>query len=92
MPLIAFKSGIHFLCSIVPDKGKYGEPGDTKLMWSLASIDLYGKVFGVRALRIRTEDDTDNTPDDFFDRALAGLTICHGQLIIEILFVRLVFG
>lgn len=88
LKLIAFREGIHAGAIIEPDNGKYAEPGDTKLMFALASVDAYGKTLGARLLRFRAEDDTD-APDDFFDRALVGITICHGRLILEILFIRI---
>lgn len=85
--MIHFRDGIHFLSCLRNDDI---EPDETqRIALSLLSIDFWGVNFGIRAFRVYTPD---YDIDDFFDRALLGININHGRLIVEILFTRLIIG
>lgn len=82
--LIKIKEGLHFFAFERNDKIDADEK--QRIAFALLSIDFWGVSFGIRIFRIYTGD---HMVDDFFDRALLGVNINHGRLIIEIAFIRM---
>lgn len=82
--LVKIRSGIHFLAFSRNDEI---EPDETqRIAFALLSLDFWGVSFGVRLFRVYA-DNWDI--DDFFDRALIGINLNHGRIIIDLLFMRL---
>lgn len=82
--MIKVRNGIHFFAF---ERNDDIEPDETqRIAFALLSIDFWGVSFGFRLFRVYA-DNWDI--DDFFDRALLGVNLNHGRIIIDFLFLRL---
>jgi hypothetical protein len=85
MKLFYLRSGLHILAALRPPEPDAEPDDENRVAFSLLSLDAWGISFGVRICRVYTGD---YDIDDFFDRALLGINLNHGRLILDVAFLR----
>lgn len=99
MKLFYLRSGLHLFAIPTKDdperqycpycngteKEKCPEHSEPRVAFALLSLDAWGISVGLRVCRVYTGD---FNIDDFFDRALIGININHGRIILDIAFIR----